>query len=212
MAAPPPLTFAIPTALEVQNARPVMGNTLMPMASALEHFAGVRARGWHPCAAWSEPDTAATDIGDLLSPSSRTEVIRVLCRTSPLTTHLAVAMEIASLEVGGSLAPTVVAAVYDLSGVAVDIGCTWTRARRTLSGATEPRVLVVGVAAVDPVRPQLVETPPMMMDETANDVSPSEPRLLFIDTYGGDDLEVRVTTQACWTVSVTVFEYVEATS
>jgi len=212
-----PLGFVIPGSQGIQSAKPVRGATLMGIADALNHFAGVRGIGWHPCGCYSAPDATGGDydIGDILDTGARSEVIRIYLRTSPLTAHLALSLVVASYNGdGGPYAPEITAALDTPLGVSIDIGCKWTRAHGTLPGQPWTRFDADSADATTDwhryVRPSFIESGSMARDDEANDASAAEaPRLLYLGAYSGTDVILTVTTQAVYTVSVTAFEYPE---
>lgn len=212
MAVSYPSRLTTPSRAEVKSSRIVKGSTLLTACNALNHFPGWR-RPWHVYSPTIQPEALGAD-GDLGWPrdmGTRIEFHKFPVQTSPLSRHMEVVALVAAYSDGGTTDPYIRVQLRSADALTViDEGVTWARTDGTLPGGVEMASYVYNNVTYFRVKPQIIATGGHERDGLAS-VPGGPPRMLYFGDDAGDALVVDVTAQSCWLISMTLFEYPEAT-
>lgn len=202
MASPVPLLWRVPAAAETRIGNPVLGRTLTGLAGALNHLNAVHVRGFAVATAYQAPaypSADADDVGQRMGEVDRHETLYVPYRVPEAADWVHVSAWCLAYETGGTQSPEVTISVETVSGSSVDVGCTWTRAARTLPGM-ERRDRGRFMLA-----PFLIESSRRRNSTDPGGMTPTDPRQLKVGAEAGGVVIFKIASVRTSVVSFTIW-------
>lgn len=182
------------------SGRPVLHGAPMTLAATELYLAGYMGRRWTHAIAGIY--TALVD-GYPPNGNAHNGTHSLLLPTTPHAQHIYLRID-AAAETQSTGVPSVQAQIRTLAGINLDVGVLWTRSDQTFPTHT------AWVASARRNGIVTLTTGTSTIDGAAGGGAPTAPRMLYLGSNAGSELELNVIATNAWVLSISACEYWEA--